>query len=68
MTEAALPLTAELVVDSARPQYAAISPDGSWVAYTVVAFGTSGQPPTALWVAPCDGSAATNRIRRLPES
>jgi dipeptidyl aminopeptidase/acylaminoacyl peptidase len=62
MAEATLPLTAELVIDSARPQYAAISPDGSWVAYTVAAFGTRGHPPTALWVAPSDGSSAPVRL------
>jgi dipeptidyl aminopeptidase/acylaminoacyl peptidase len=62
MSEASLPLTAELVADCARPQSAAISPDGSWVAYPVAAFGTRGHPPTALWVAPCDGSSPPVRL------
>lgn len=57
------PLTAELVVDMAAPVAPAISPDGSLVAYGVVAnSGRNGRPHSSVWVAAADGRAAPRRL------
>jgi dienelactone hydrolase len=58
MTETALPLTAELLVDSAVPQHPVISPDGRSAAWTVATIGRTGHQLSELWVAPADASSA----------
>ncbi len=62
MSEVALELSAELVVDSAIPQDPAISPDGRWVAYEVTTVGVRERRLSALWVAPADASSPPARL------
>jgi dipeptidyl aminopeptidase/acylaminoacyl peptidase len=58
MTGAALPLTAELLVDSAVPLHPVISPDGRLAAWTAATIGRTGHQLSELWVAPADASSA----------
>jgi dipeptidyl aminopeptidase/acylaminoacyl peptidase len=62
MSEAACPLTAELLVDSAVPQSPVISPDGRWVAYVVTTVGINQDRLSTLWAARADASSPPVRL------
>jgi dipeptidyl aminopeptidase/acylaminoacyl peptidase len=67
MSQSALKLTAELIVDGAVPRYPAISPDGTLVAYAVAPFGLSERTSSALWVAAADGSSPPRKLTAVTE-
>jgi dipeptidyl aminopeptidase/acylaminoacyl peptidase len=57
MTDGTAGLTAELVVDGATVQQPVISPDGRWVAYTVLPVGQKTERRlAAIWLAAVDAS------------
>jgi dipeptidyl aminopeptidase/acylaminoacyl peptidase len=56
-------LTAELIVDGARPEEPAISPDGRWVAYVLAPVGQQGEGRlSALWIAAADGTSPPRQL------
>jgi dipeptidyl aminopeptidase/acylaminoacyl peptidase len=56
-------LTAELIIDGARPREPEISPDGRWVAYVVAPTGRPGERRvSALWLASADGTSPARQL------
>ncbi|WP_030909637.1 S9 family peptidase [Streptomyces sp. NRRL F-5126] len=62
MSEDVPELTAELLVDSAKPRSPVISPDGVWVAYVVALPGRGPHPARSLWVAAADGASSPREL------
>jgi len=61
-SEAAVALTAALIVDSARAVGPVVSPDGHWVAWTTSSAGGPGPQVSELWLAPVAETAAPVRL------
>ena len=66
MSEDALELTAELVVDGVMPSQPVISPDGCWVAYAVAPAGRKTERRMcAIWLAAVDGSSPPAKLTAI---
>jgi dipeptidyl aminopeptidase/acylaminoacyl peptidase len=56
-------LTAELIVDGARPREPVVSPDGRWVAYVLAPVGRRGESRlSALWIAAANGTSPARQL------